>query len=489
MTAAREYLRVSRDESGRLRSVDEQHADNRRDAEANGWDLGLAYGESNAVSASRFGTHRRGGFERLITDLETGRFGAEILILWEPRRGSRKVSEWARLIELCEAAGVQIYVTSHRKLYDMHDPRDRRTMHYEAADAEYDGAQKSEATRRAIDANAANGKPHGAIPYGYRRRYDVTSGGKRILVAQEPDPVEAPVVRELYARLRQGHSLRAIADDFEARGMRTRSGKVFRASHLGEIALRPIYGGLRVHAPGTRHRDLSGAVKATWPPLVDEQTFYGVRSLLTSPERRTSRPGRGKHLLSMIAVCDRCGSPVSTTYRYGTRQYECRNGGHVRVGADDLDAYAERVMLAYLERPDVGERLRRAMSDGDDAELMQVRGDLAAARSELTDLRLAVGDGRLSVASLVAAEPQLMRRVSELEDRERELSTPPVLAGLAGPDISARWEHAPMSAKREIARMLLSPPVLGQLRVTRAGGSNGGQRVTPAAERVKWGTS
>ncbi|MDQ2789205.1 MAG: recombinase family protein [Actinomycetota bacterium] len=55
----------------------------------------------------------------------------------------------------------------------------------------------------------------------------------RQLIAQEPEPAEAPVVAELYRRLVAGHSLRAIARDFEARGLRTRSGLVFSASRAG----------------------------------------------------------------------------------------------------------------------------------------------------------------------------------------------------------------------------------------------------------------
>ncbi len=49
------------------------------------------------------------------------------------------------------------------------------------------------------------------------------------------------MVAELCTRLRHGHSLRAIARDFEARGVRTRTGKLFDAQPLRDLALRPIY--------------------------------------------------------------------------------------------------------------------------------------------------------------------------------------------------------------------------------------------------------
>jgi site-specific DNA recombinase len=38
----------------------------------------------------------------LIADLEQDRFGAQVLMIWESSRGSRRVGEWVRLLELCE---------------------------------------------------------------------------------------------------------------------------------------------------------------------------------------------------------------------------------------------------------------------------------------------------------------------------------------------------------------------------------------------------
>jgi DNA invertase Pin-like site-specific DNA recombinase len=79
----REYLRVSQDRSGRARSVEEQHGDNLRAGEAHGFTLnGSAYSDVS-LSASRFATKHRGDFARLLADLESGRFGADLLVLWK----------------------------------------------------------------------------------------------------------------------------------------------------------------------------------------------------------------------------------------------------------------------------------------------------------------------------------------------------------------------------------------------------------------------
>jgi len=468
----REYLRVSRDKSGRERSVTEQHDENVRACGALGVRLGKAYQETGAVSASRYGRKTRDGFAALVADLEGGRFGADVLVLWEPSRGSRKVSEWVRLVEACEVAGASVYVTSHAREYDPARPRDRRTLLEDAIDSEYESGKASTRLRRARAADAAAGRPHGGVPYGYVRRYDERT---RQLVEQTPHPIEAPVVRELFDRLNRGHSLRAIAADFETRDVRTTSGRAWTQEHLRCVALRHAYAGLRVHHGQT--------YPATWPALVDEATFWAVRRRLCAPERVTTvRPGRAAHLLTQIGRCDPCGGPLRTIRRDGVLYYGCKDRGCVSVAYGELDRFVEALVLAYLARPDVYEALR---APSDDAKAAGVRGELVRARAELDELRAGVAAGRLSVANLLAVEPGLLKRVSDLEERQRQLTTPAALAALITPgrDVRRRWKAAPISTRREVVRLLLAPDLLGELRIARSPGHGPGTRV-PAERRV-----
>src|SRR5258708_29396239 len=288
-------------------------------------------------------------------------------------------------------------------------------------------------------------------------------------MGKELDPAAAKVVVEVFRRIRAGHSLKSIAADLTERGIRSRGGKVLDGRHLRAIALSPTYVALRMHQPGSRRDShqgsLANAVEATWPALVDAETFHAVRNVLQDPARKTSRPGRAKHLLSMIAVCDVCDGPMTVSYRRGYREYFCRTRSCCYVMADDLDRHAEQVMLAYLAQPDVIKRLR-ASGGG---ELTKVRAALAEQVAELTSWRTAAKAGKVSLASFMTIEPGLIERIAALEARDKELSTPPALTVLPpGKDIARRWKAAPMSARRQVARLLSSPEVLGQLRVCKA---------------------
>jgi DNA invertase Pin-like site-specific DNA recombinase len=490
----REYLRVSVDKSGRERSPDEQHADHERAAGQFGFCL-CATAYRDIGSASPYARKRRDDFDRLIGDLEEGRFGAALLIIWDSSRGSRRLSEWVRLIELAQEHGVKFFVWTHGRIYDPNNGRDRRSLQEEGVDAEYASSKISDGVLRSGRSNAAAGKWHGRIPYGYRRIRDLQTGK---FVAQVPEPEEAEIVRELFARLLEGHSMRSISKDFEARGVLThqhydKTGnplprKAFSAQHLRSLALSPTYIGERVHDPASRSTGRkkptttpATIVKGQWDGIVSKADFLAVQRLLTAPERVTTRPGRGVHLLSMYVLCDVCEGPVSVRLGGGDHTYACREAGHVKINKAALDTYATEIIVGYLARPDIHEAFAATAVNGD--ELDRVRDEIASIRAELDDLAAQVGSGALSATLAARAEPPMLARLAAAEKHAADLSTPPALAGWTGPvgEVRARWEAAPVSARREVARFLLTPELLGELRIGRAPRRGG-----PVSDRAVW---
>ncbi|MCX4587476.1 recombinase family protein [Streptomyces sp. NBC_01481] len=475
MITAREYLRVSADHSGRERSPEEQHAENRTAAAARGFELGDPY--RDVGSASRYATKTREGYNLLVQDLEADRFGAGVLILWESSRLSRDSAEWGKLIKLCERRGVKIFITTHGHLYDPSNGRDRRSMQEDATDSEYESWKISTRVQRGLDANVAKGWFHGPCPYGYLRDYDWRGRPE----CQYPDPETAPHVVELFGRILKGHSLKAISKDWAERGIVSRNGTRFSPTTLRVMALKVSYVGLRSH-------NNSGTVKGSWPALVDESVFWSVQRILTDPKRKTSRSGAAKHALSMIIRCDVCSGPLAVTSarkrgKEAPAAYRCRDGGHVRINQAETDEQVIGAVIAYLSRPGIFAEL--AKDDGNDAQLENVRGELAHARAELDALHDAGAKRTLSVAAVARLEPPLATAVTELEEREMELSTPSVLVGLLSPeeDVAEWWEDAEVSTKRAVAALLLAPGLLGEVRVTPSRVPN---RATPVADRLVW---
>lgn len=488
---ARSYLRVSEDRAKLERSTTEQDVENTRAISALGWVQAEPY-RDNDRSASEYGTKVRDDFWRLIEDLEEGRFGADVLVLWESSRGSRQMWEWVLLMDLLKAAGVLVHVTTHHRTYDPRNWRDRRTLLEDGVDNEAESAKVSIRTSRTAASEAAAGRPTGKCPVGYRRVYDPNTGK---MTTQVPDPELAPWIRDLFERIAQGHAFLAIARDWEAAGIRNGKGQPYTGNHLRAMARTHAYTGLRVHIPGrpkSGWRKLLGPenlIEANWEAIVPRDLFWQVQEILDDPRRRTTRPGRANHLLSQIARCGRCQGPLvwrDHLPQGGVREasYVCKNG-HVRVLEAALDDLAEDALLGYLASEQLAEDL--AASEADGQALREARAEvhtLRARRAGIAD-QLAEGlDPRIAQASIAKID----RALVVAEKRERDLATPEDLRGLIepGPGVEDRWKATPaLAVRRQIARLVFAPDALGTLYVLPT--QHRGPVRVPIEERVRIG--
>lgn len=483
---AREYRRLSDKKGGT--SLDDQGYDNAAAAEENDWALGDPYID-DGLSASRYARKRRDEFELLVADLESGptgrasRFGADILMLWESSRGSRRVGEWVSFIELCEVKGVRIWVTTHERLYDPANGRDRKALIDDAVDSEYESYKTHKRVSRTAPREAERGRPHGKAPYGLMPVYDRATGK---LITWVADPVRVHVPCELFERLERGESFAAIERIFFEAGYRNLSGRPFTHGHLRMMATRHSYAGLRFYK-GTVY-------EGCWDGIVPRERFWNVYRMVTDPKRCTTKAGLGVHDVTAAFWCGECEVLLGPRFAEGRKPaYRCADCGR-KIAKDPIDeliigkapegARPELgVLLAYLARPDVYDLLRAPEGDGE--ELRGVVADLAQARAERDELARATGgtlaEVRVLANSLQAKEDQ----VSELEVRERQLSVPAQVLSIVEPgkDIWESWHAAPMGARRTTARLVLSPRYLGRpcLLPSPLPG-----RWSPIAERIEW---
>jgi site-specific DNA recombinase len=482
---ARELLRVSKDKSGRERSNERQQDDNHTV-----WGFQFAGDPYREVgSASRFSRKERDEFPLLIGDLETGRFGADVLAMWEGSRGSRKVGEWVTLIDACVAARVLIAITEHERIYDPRKARDRKDLIAIANDAEFEAGQMSGRIRSDAAKVAAAGTPIGPAPLGYRRIYHPET---KEFVRLEPHPDEAPIVRDLFSMLEEGHSARDIAAAFATRGWTSRRGNALPPSELTRIAKRVAYIGQRAHLSVDDWRTLTPAERLqrqttveAWEPLVSERQFWAVQRIIRAPERLTStRPFRATHTYTGTLTCGGCGDPMSVAlYRHPDGHYYCPKNGCCMIYKPPVDVILDAAVVGYLSRP---ENIARTTSD-DDETVNTARAEVERCRAQLDDLYATVASGNASASMQAATEKALLARLQAAETQVVQLLTPSELRGFAGPgvDVAQLWETMPVPAKRRTAKLLLSPVVLGEARIMPNPKGNGQVRL-PVEERLVW---
>lgn len=457
-TIAALYQRVS---DGTDKSVLEQNRANEDAAGGFGWET-VTF--SDQVSASRFSKKARPGWTALTAEVASGRIS--YVVLWEVSRGDRKLATWAAFLDACRETGTGIYVTSRGRLFDLRNGYDRRDLAAEGIDAEFEVEKTSKRVQRGVDGAMEAGTPYGRIPYGYRRSYTREPGRARLMPHQEPDPKEAPVVVEIISRLAAHDSISAIERDFDRRGTRTRAGTKWSHSSIARI---PLLGYVYI---GKRERN--GILSdGTWPALVDADTFWKARRILSDPARRSQalarggiRPGAAKWLLSYIANCGVCGDPLNTRLmpRAGGKVpvYRCLRGC-VSAPVEFLDELATVGVVMFCAKTPVYETLT---ADAD-RESQAARDEADSERERLADFEDKAVAGEISAESFARIARKIEQNIARLEARAEELAVPPALRDLVSgastdqetrwKDILDRWNGMPLAAQREVIRAFFAP--------------------------------
>jgi site-specific DNA recombinase len=142
---------------------------------------------------------------------------------------------------------------------------------------------------------------------GRRRVKDEDGNLKSVPVVSEARAArERELIREAASRILAGDSLRGIVTDWNARGIAAADGGQWRNSPLRRVLLSPRVAGYREY-----HGKLYPGDPTRLPPILDDQTWEAVRTILTDLSRRTSvGGGQPPHLLTGLLRCGICDRPL-----------------------------------------------------------------------------------------------------------------------------------------------------------------------------------
>jgi site-specific DNA recombinase len=451
---------VARVSKPKDRSISDQHNENAAEIQANGWLEVIRYADE--MSASRFARRPREDWPRLVEDVEHDRL--DVIVFWESSRGSRRLGEWIDFLDLCREHKVLIHSYVSRRTYDPADPRDRRTLIEDGVDAEWESEKTSERVHRGLRTNRDNRQQHGRVTWGYERIYDERT--RRLLKQRPQDEVKAWPA-EIIRRVASGEPVSAIRLDLDERHIPTPgTGQVVRKKGpdgepvicSGEWSRRAITRIATDVAYIGKMRVDGELVDAGWPPVSDapdfEDVFWAAQHLLTAPERKTTKPGKAKYLLSYLMACDVDGELLQPRLPYKREyvtKYKCTgNGTHPRISIPmaDADEFVRLAVFRICSRPDFYKHL----VSGSDARIVQARAEAARLRAELDEWASA----DISAHAYQIRESKLMPLINAAETRATELAVPLALRELTAPgaDIAARWNAMPLAARREVVRAL-----------------------------------
>lgn len=467
---------------GEGRSVDQQLAELQRIADREAVTVVGVY-RDDGISASRFAKSGkvREGWLDVMAAITAGRITE--LWVWEISRTTRDRPVWATLINVCIAQRVLISVNG--RLHDPNEPDDAFMLDLGAMLAVRESATSSKRILRDVAARAAAGKVHGKLAYGYAREYDSRTGA---LVRQYPCPQTGPVVEELAQRVLAGESLYSIAADLDRRGVL--SPESFRARRVGDeqaakvrwrsetirhLLRSPTIAGQRVHLGKI-------VAVAEWEPLISAADHNALRALFDRP-RRDFQPGVIKHLLSGIATCGVCGTPLRRLRNRATPSYVCpgperRGNSCVARVQDKLDALVTLHVVTLLSGPAFLTELAQD-SDRATSAVSDASRKVEELEAELQSFITAAQEGRISATSFAAIEPSLQERLVLARDKAAaSAGYSPLVRGLVGADVERGWEALDIDRQRQVIRSLVV------VRVHRSSFPRGSTRFDPSTVEI-----
>lgn len=463
------YLRISKDPSGDRLAVERQRRDGEELIARRSWEHVDTYTD-NDLSAK--GRKQRPEFQRLMADIRSGRIDTTVADRWD--RLSRNRRDDLTIVETCQPA-LTLLAFMRGSDIDLSTASGRLTADIMSAVARNEIEVKSERQLRQAQQAAERGVP-GTVG---RRAFGYTPDGLHL------DPVEAPVVAELYGRWLAGEGLSSLAQWLDGQGWTTPRGNRWTRQNVREVLANPRNGGLRGirevvdERTGTRaqwHRVVGPAV---WPGVVDEPTWRSAMERIRDPNRPGQHAGynRQKYLLSKLALCGLCGVPLVTGGSAANRLLKCPAKFHISRRADYIEAYVVEVIVGWLRRGTFPQP--SPVEDGGvDVRALQQRS--VALRAQLDDIAINVVEGVLDRQQARTAGEYVRAQLAELDDRIAAVGRVDPTAGLrAAADPEAAWDALPIGTRRQIIREFVVVRVLPG-----RSGRPGGVRFDPATVEV-----
>jgi site-specific DNA recombinase len=278
------YCRISHDKEGAGMGVARQERECRALAKQRDLRVVDVYTD-NDISA--YSGRKREHYQRLLLDIEAGR--VDVVLAWHTDRLHRRLRDLLDYTDLVHRRGVPTHCVKAGEL-DLSTAQGRMNAKLGAMIAENEIERGIERARSKRAEMADNGAYRGGTrPFGFER------DGVTVREA------EAAELREAASRvLAKDKTVAAVAADWNARGVTTSRGKSWSGPRVRRLLIRA-----RNAARIEHHGEVIGA--ATWPAILDETTWTGLRATLGNGAPTYRQAPRAQRLLSGVARCGVAG--------------------------------------------------------------------------------------------------------------------------------------------------------------------------------------
>lgn len=407
------YTRISKargaaDDPETTSGVRRQAEENEALAQSKGLQIIDTYVD-NDISAS--GRKRRPQWERLLSDLEDGRF--RHLVVWHPDRLLRVRGDLDRLIEVCNRRSVQV-MTVRAGEVDLRTATGRFQNTVLTAVNTYELEHLSERQIAKHDQLAREGKPNGGgRPFGYERdRLTLREPTYLCLIADHAEVVvdEPAIIKEMAERALAGEALYRLSQELNRRGVPTVRLTRWAPATLRQVLTqarisgrREVFGRTEEGKRISRGR-IVGKATEQWNAIITAEQSDKLRRKLLDPQRwKTPGQTSSSHALGGLIYCS-CGSRMFSRGKGAVRCDVCFNSVQTKY-------FAEPLYAAVKLRVDSGGLVKALEQAPDTSGLYE---ELAGIESQLALLAQLWADQQLSTGEWQSARDGLHKRRNSL---------------------------------------------------------------------------
>jgi DNA invertase Pin-like site-specific DNA recombinase len=462
---------------------------------------GLELREQDIIQERESGTTlaKRPGMSRILDSCRAGAI-SHLVTPYQDRLTRGDLTDQAALLSALTAGGVTLITTEGAQAFAELRASDELLYGVKAAVARWyvrDVSEKRVAHNR--EKIRRNQRTSGRAPYGYRKvvphrdaygaiippsdaDHDAGRAAAGAWLPYVPDPDTYQVAAEVLRRVLRADSLRGIAADLNARGIKAPAGVEWRPSGIRAVASNPVYCGYHARAYTTaggahsRHMEPEDYILADQPgpwltPLRADDWPRMVHALGKSRDRtRSARTG----LVSGILHCSE-GHPMVLS---SGADYTCQTGQTgvchpgCSIAARRANAWARATVEAVL-RALPADALTSPAED--DARLLQLRREHPHLRRQVTALQEEVDNIVRQTAALSrridpadldrayqAVRAELDAARQRLREADAEVARPhvsevaPLLVEVLDLGVEAFWSDAPIAHQRRLVRAVIA---------------------------------
>jgi site-specific DNA recombinase len=444
--AAAIYARISSDPNGDQLGVKRQIADCQDFAARRGWPVFDVYVDDDQ---SAYSGRPRPAYRRMLADIRDA--SVDAVIVWHLDRLHRQPRELEEFFEVCEAASLRAMASVSGDI-DLATDDGRFLARILGAVARKESDDKSRRiTRKHLElAQAGKDTGGGSRPFGWRT-------DRRTI-----EPAEAAAIREAAARIRAGDSLRGLAADWNARGIKSARGGPWSVHVLRRMMMSARLSGQRSYRGEI-------VARAEWEPILSDEDTAQLRAILGDPTRMKRRTVRRYLLSGGLLKCSICGATLVARPRGdGERRYVCAKGpglpgcGGIAILADPLEQLVAEAVLHRLDTPELAAALVGAASEDVDAEA--AHSSLAADRAQLDQLATAYGEVQITFSEYLAARKPIESRIEAGQRKISRLTQTTAIADHVGDatELRSTWADLPLNRQRSVVAAVLDRLVVGR---------------------------